>query len=178
MCRRCHKGDSRASSIVAFGDHLCGSSIPFIRRVCLVTQRVKSACRAGDPGSIPGWRFPGEGNGFPGGAGGKDPACQCRRHKRRGFCPWAGKIPRRRAWQPTPVFLPGESQGQRILVGYSPWDTTEQLTFSLWEVAVECHGRGTQEQICLVPPQLNRGSHRYISSVSWAYQCDLSLSSM
>ena len=30
-----------------------------------------------------------------------------------GFHPWAGKIPWRRAWQPTPVFLPGESQGQR-----------------------------------------------------------------
>ena len=32
------------------------------------------------------------------------------------------KIPWRRAWQPTPVFLPGESHGQRRLVGYSPWD--------------------------------------------------------
>jgi len=32
-----------------------------------------------------------------------------------------GKIPWRRAWQPTPVFLPGESHGQRSLVGYSPW---------------------------------------------------------
>ena len=36
------------------------------------------------------------------------------------FNPWVGKIPRRRAWQPTPVFLPGESNGQRSLVGYSP----------------------------------------------------------
>ena len=55
---------------------------------------------------------------------------QCRRHKRRGFSPWAGKILRGRAWQPTPVFLSGESQGQRSLAGYSPWghkesDTTE-----------------------------------------------------
>jgi len=40
-------------------------------------------------------------------------ACQCRRHKRWGLDPWVGKIPRRRAWQPTPVFLPGESNGQR-----------------------------------------------------------------
>ena len=39
---------------------------------------------------------------------------------RRGFNPWVGKIPQRRAWQPTPVFLPGESHGQRSLVGYSP----------------------------------------------------------
>ena len=56
--------------------------------------------------------------GFPGGASGKEPACQCRRHKRPGFNPWGGKMPWRRAWQPTSVFLPGESNGQRSLVGY------------------------------------------------------------
>ena len=44
--------------------------------------------------------------------------------------PWVGKIPWRKAWQPTPVFLPGESQGQKSLVGHSSWghkelDTTE-----------------------------------------------------
>ena len=44
-------------------------------------------------------------------------ACQCRRH---GFDPCVGKTPCRRAWQPTPVFLPAESHGQRSLVGYSP----------------------------------------------------------
>ena len=38
-----------------------------------------------------------------------------------GFNPWVGKIPWRRAWQPTPVFFPGESQGHKSLVGYSPW---------------------------------------------------------
>ena len=47
-----------------------------------------------------------------------------------GFDPWVGKIPWRRKWQSTPVFLPGESHGQRSLAGYSPWgrkesDTTE-----------------------------------------------------
>ena len=47
--------------------------------------------------------------GFPGGTSGKEPACQCRRHKRHRFDPWVGKIPWRRASQPTPVFLPGES---------------------------------------------------------------------
>ena len=41
-----------------------------------------------------------------------------------------GKIPWRRKWQPTPIFMPGESHGQRSLMGYSPWgrkesDTTE-----------------------------------------------------
>ena len=44
----------------------------------------------------------------PGGASGKEPAYQWRNHRRHVFDPWLGKIPRRRAWQPTPVFLPGE----------------------------------------------------------------------
>ena len=44
----------------------------------------------------------------------------CRRHRRHGFNPWVGKIPWRRKWQPTPVFLSGESQGQRSLADYSP----------------------------------------------------------
>ena len=51
---------------------------------------------------------------------GKESACQCRRHKRGRFNPWVGKIPWRRKWQPTPVFLLRESHGQRTLVGYSP----------------------------------------------------------
>ena len=59
--------------------------------------------------------------GFPGVASGKEPACQCRRHKRHWFDPWVGKILWRRKWQPTPVFLPGESHGQMSLVGCSPW---------------------------------------------------------
>ena len=45
----------------------------------------------------------------PCGANGKELACQCRRCKRRRFYPWVGRIPWRRAWQPTPVFLPGKS---------------------------------------------------------------------
>ena len=56
----------------------------------------------------------------PGGSSGEEPTCQCRRHKRCWFSPWVGKIPCRRAWPPTPVFLPGESHGQRSLEGYSP----------------------------------------------------------
>ena len=42
-----------------------------------------------------------------------------RKCRRAGFNPWVRKIPWRRAWQLTPVFLPGELQGQRSLVGYS-----------------------------------------------------------
>ena len=57
---------------------------------------------------------------------GKEFACQCRRHRRWGFNPRVEKIPWRRKWQPTPVFLPGKFHGQ------SPWgrkasDRTGQL---------------------------------------------------
>ena len=52
----------------------------------------------------------------------KKPACQCRRCKRCRFDPRVRKIPWRRKWQPTPVFLAGKFHGQRGLVGYSPWD--------------------------------------------------------
>ena len=45
---------------------------------------------------------------------------QYRRHRRWAFNPWIGKIPWRRKWPLTPVFLPRESHGQRSLVGYSP----------------------------------------------------------
>ena len=70
---------------------------------------------------------------FPGGSDGKSFFLQCGRP---GFNPWVGKIPWRREWQPTPVFLPGESHGWRSLAGYSPWgrkelDPTEQLHFLL-----------------------------------------------
>ena len=56
---------------------------------------------------------------------GKESACQCRRHRRLGFDSWVGKIPWRRKWQPTPVFLPGKSQRKRNLAGHSPWDCKE-----------------------------------------------------
>ena len=58
--------------------------------------------------------------GFPGCASGKELTCQSRKHKGRGFDPWVRKIPWRRAWQSTPVFLPGESHGQRSLADYGP----------------------------------------------------------
>ena len=53
-------------------------------------------------------------------SGVKKSTCHFRRYRRCGFNPWVGKIPWRRKWQPTPVFLPGESHGQRSLAGYSP----------------------------------------------------------
>ena len=84
--------------------------------------------------------------GFPGGTNGKEHTCQYRRCKRHAFNCWIRKIPWRRAWQPTPVSYPGESHGQRSLVGYSPQglkesDMTEatyhaQITFILSKLCV------------------------------------------
>ena len=51
---------------------------------------------------------------FPDGASDKEPACQCIRCKRYGFNPWVGKIPWRRKWQPTPVFLPGKEVSGKL----------------------------------------------------------------
>ena len=56
---------------------------------------------------------------------GKEICLQCRSYRKHRFNPWVRKIPWRRAWQPTPVFLPGESHGQGSLVGYSPWGRKE-----------------------------------------------------
>ena len=66
---------------------------------------------------------------FPGGSDSKE-CLQCGWPE---FDPWVGKISWRK-WQPTSVFLPGKSHGQRSLMGYSPWgrkelDTTEWLHF-------------------------------------------------
>ena len=86
----------------------------------------ESTCEAGDLGSIPGLgRYPGEGIGYPLQYSWASleaqmvknlPACG-----RPGFDPWVGKIPWMRAWQLTPVFLPGEFHGQSNFAGYNPW---------------------------------------------------------
>ena len=100
----------------------------------------ESACNEGDPGPIPGLgRSPGEGIGYSlqyswaslvaqmvknlpecRFINAEDIACSLPQSMGDGFHPWVRKIPWRRAWQPTPVFLPGESHGQRSLVGCSP----------------------------------------------------------
>ena len=86
----------------------------------------------GSEGACPRWHI------------GKESACRFRRHKRLGFDPWVGKMPWRRKWQTTPIFLPGTFCGQRSLVGYSPWgskqsDTTEQTSTEIEsEVAPSC----------------------------------------
>ena len=70
--------------------------------------------------------------GFPAGTSGKEPACQCRRCKRLVFDPCIGKIPWRRKWQSTPIFLPGKSHGQRSLESYSPWGRRVKHDWLIW----------------------------------------------
>ena len=67
-------------------------------------------CKEGSISMLPWW------------LSGKEPTYQCRRCW---FDTWFRKIPWIRKWQPTPVFLPGKSHGQRSLVGYSPWGLKE-----------------------------------------------------
>ena len=67
-------------------------------------------------------------NSFPSGTSGKEPACQCRRHKRGKFNPCVGKIPWRRAWQSTPVFLPGESPWTEVLGGLQSMGSQRSCT--------------------------------------------------
>ena len=72
---------------------------------------------------------------------------------RLGFDPWVRKIPWSRKWQTTPVFLPGESHGQRSLAGYSPWghresDATERTHRP---VAVAFSRRAFAHLLTLVP---------------------------
>ena len=85
--------------------------------------------------------------GFPGGTSDREPACQCGGCKRRGFAPWVGKIPWRRARLHTLVVLPIKSHGRRSLTGHSPWGhqelvTTEQLS---------THKRGGREVASPLP---------------------------
>ena len=74
--------------------------------------------------------------GFPGGASGKEPTCQCRRHKRWGFNPWVRKIPWRRSVATHSTILGWRTHEQRSLAGYSPWgcqglDTAELLSMKV-----------------------------------------------
>ena len=108
----------------------------------------ESACNAGDPSSIPGsGRSPGKGIGYPLQYSCASLVAQMVKNppavQETWVQSWIGKIPWRKTWQPTLVFLPGESHGQRSLAGYSPWghkesEMTEQLSTALcivrWKV--------------------------------------------
>ena len=82
--------------------------------------------------------------------GGNEPPCQCWRHKRCRFHPWVGKIPWRRAWQLTPVSLPGESHGQRSLADYRPSGLKEpDRTKATWHL-VDTHEIKSSQSACLL----------------------------
>ena len=91
--------------------------------------------------------------GLPRWLSGKESACQCRRHQRCGFNPWVRKIPWRRKWQPTPVVFPGESYGQRSLMGYTAWGRKE----------LETSERLSTHTIGCLPVNLGMKKTKYIS---------------
>ena len=82
------------------------------------------------------------------------------------FNPWVGKIPWRRVWQPTAVFLTGKSHGQKSLAGYNPWGDKEQIR--LKPFSMHAHSSGSISGI----PYLNSasstsmGSNRYTFFIS------------
>ena len=66
--------------------------------------------------------------------------------RRLGFDPWVGKIPWGREWQFTPVFLPGESHGQRSLAGDSPWGHKEFVMTEATNGLISCQALEMQSQ--------------------------------
>ena len=95
----------------------------------------------------------------------KESACQCKRYV---FDPCVGKIPWRRQWQPTPVFLPGESHGRRSLVGYSPW-CQEELDMTKWL-------NNNNNTVYILQPMnqgviLNFNSHCFKKDNLYGYSC-------
>ena len=96
-------------------------------------------------------------HGEPGWLSGKESVCQCRRHE---FDLWVRKIPWRRGWQPTPVFLPGNSWGWRSLMGCGPWrckelDTTGQ---EHRQTSRKPNHHGTHSQTSVINTRAARGA--------------------
>ena len=95
----------------------------------------------------------------PGGAGDKASACQQRGPQRHRYNACVGRIPWRRARQPTAVFLPGKSQGQRSLVGYGPWGPRESA-MTEW--------LSTAQQLCkLWVTVMGRSSCAWCTGLIW-----------
>ena len=92
----------------------------------------------------------------PQGHSGKEPACQCRRRKRRWFSPCVRKIPWRRKWQPTPISLPGKPHGQRSWADCCPWACKESDGGSA--AAHSCWGVGGPRGRMSVPASGSVGS--------------------
>ena len=79
---------------------------------------------------------------------------QCRRP---GFDPWVRRIPQRREWQPTPVFLPGESHGQRNLVGYGVAKNWTRLTHTHTHTLTHTH--------CLTEARAGPSAIRFLQQI-------------
>ena len=86
----------------------------FLSRKCC-GQRISAGYTAHGSAKSQAWLSSQNLSGLPRWLSGKESTCRCRRHR---FNPWGGKIPWRRKRQPTLVFMPGKSHGQRSLVGY------------------------------------------------------------
>ena len=87
--------------------------------------------------------------------GGKESSRQCMRH---GFDPQVGKIPWKRKWQPSPVFLPEKSHGQMSLMGYSPWGCKRVLYYLTAK---------QQQQSFLTTDRRSGGHHSWLLSISF-----------
>ena len=110
--------------------------------------------------------------GLPGQHRGRESTCRCRRRKRCIFHPRVGKVPWRRAWQPTPVFLPGESHGQRSLAGYSPRSRKESDMTEVTEHTDTLCGSSkcftcTHVIVTQKAQQTQTVQHRFGGVVSW-----------
>ena len=99
-----------------------------------------------------------------GGSSGKESDCHCRRHKKHEFNPWVGKILWRRAWKPSPVFLPGKFHGQRSLVGYGPWGHTVGHDWATEHTHIHIYNCVLYIRIC------ERGLPRWLSGKESACQ--------
>ena len=120
--------------------------------------------------------------GFPGGTRGKEPTCQCRRCKIRGLEPWVQKILCTRVWQPTPVFLPGESCGQRCLEGsqrvghdLAALINTGESTEDLRHFLLTCLPSPSQKQdrslFLSIMPSASHHEQRILPGTGWRDGC-------
>ena len=94
--------------------------------------------------------------GFPGGASGKEPACQCRRRKRCRFDPWDGKIPWRRVWQPTPYSCLENPMDRGAWQATVHWVTQSQTRLNLLSTQAH-HNKNIRQSL----------THPVFKSVVW-----------
>ena len=95
---------------------------------------------------------------------GKESVWLCKRHKKRRFNPWIGKIPWSRKLQPTPVFLPGKFHGQRNLLGYSPKSLKElgMIEYSHMNTVLLAVSSMLTNQLCILNIVLFQQKQKHI----------------